>query len=48
VDEVALFNQAIADDDIVDIMTDGLGKVLGLAAVSNAGKLTTTWGGIKQ
>ena len=48
VDEVAIFKKAIADDDIRDIMTDGLGKVLGLAAVSNAGKLTATWGCIKQ
>ena len=48
VDEVALFKQSIPSDDIREIMTDGLGKVLGLAAVSNAGKLTMTWGGIKQ
>jgi hypothetical protein len=48
VDEVAIFKTAIADDDIRTLMTDGLGKVLGLAAVSNAGKLTTTWGSIKQ
>jgi hypothetical protein len=48
VDEVALFKTAIADDEMVDIMTDGLGKVLGLAAVSTAGKLTTTWADMKQ
>jgi hypothetical protein len=48
VDEVVIFKTAIAEADIVDIMTDGLGKFLGLAAVSNAGKLTTTWGDLKQ
>jgi hypothetical protein len=47
VDEVAIFKQAIADDEIRKMMNDGLGNVLGLAAVSKAGKLTTTWGGIK-
>jgi len=48
VDEVAIFNQAIAGDDIRDIMNDGLGKVLGIAAVSNSGKVTATWAKIKS
>jgi len=48
VDEVAIFNKAIAEDDILDIMNDGLGKVLGLAAVSNSGKATATWAKIKS
>jgi hypothetical protein len=46
-DEVALFNVALADDDILDIAQNGLGKALGIAAVSGAGKLTTTWASIK-
>jgi hypothetical protein len=48
VDEVAIFKQAITYDDVRDIMNDGLGEVLGLAAVSNAGKVTATWGKIKN
>jgi hypothetical protein len=48
VDEVAIFKTAIAEDDIRDIMTDGLGKVFGLAAMSNVGKVTATWGRIKK
>ena len=48
VDEVAIFKQAIAEDDIRDIMNDGLEKVLGLAAVSNSGKVTATWAKIKS
>lgn len=46
-DEVALFNVALADDDILNIANNGLGKALGIAAVSCAGKLTTTWASIK-
>jgi hypothetical protein len=48
VDEVAIFKQAITYDDVRDIMNDDLGEVLGLAAVSNAGKVTATWGKIKN
>jgi hypothetical protein len=48
VDEVAIFKKAIAYDDIREMMNDGLGKVLGLAAVSNSGKVTATWGKIKS
>jgi hypothetical protein len=48
VDEVAIFKQAIAEADIRKMMNDGLGKVLGLAAVDNAGKVTATWGQIKS
>lgn len=48
VDEVAIFNKAIAEKDIQDIMNKGLGQVLGIAAVSSSGKITATWGKIKS
>ena len=46
-DEIAIFNVALTKDDIESIMTDGLKKVVGIAAVSTSSKLTTTWGEIK-
>jgi len=45
IDDVGIFNQALSADDIVNIMTKGLERV---SAVSEAGKLTTTWADIKQ
>ena len=45
IDEVALFNAVLTEDDIKDIMNKGLE---GMTAVSSAGKLTTTWGVIKN
>lgn len=47
IDEVALFSVALTEDDIGNIMNDGLGKVLGLTAVDLSGKLATTWADIK-
>ena len=47
IDEVAVFNVALTEDDINDIMSNGLAEALGIAAVSPTGKLTTTWGSIK-
>jgi len=44
-DEVAIFNVGLSKDDIKNIMTRGLE---GITAVSEAGKLATTWGDIKQ
>jgi hypothetical protein len=46
-DEIAIFNVALTEDDIKDIMTDGLKKVVGISAVSTSGKLATTWGEIR-
>jgi hypothetical protein len=48
IDEVALFNVVLSEDDINSIMDKGLEKATGMSAVSSAGKLTTTWAGIKQ
>ncbi len=48
IDEVALFKTLLTEDDIKEIMNDGLGRALGLTAVSSpVGKLTATWGIIK-
>ena len=47
-DEVAIFNVALTPDDIQDVMTDGLKKVVGIAAVSSSSKLTATWSSIKK
>lgn len=44
IDEVALFKTALTEDELKDIMTEGLTLLL---AVSHSGKLTTTWASIK-
>lgn len=44
-DEVAIFNAALTEDDLGTIMEAGLEKAL---AVSSVGKLTTTWGNLKR
>lgn len=44
-DEVAIFNAALSEDDLNVIMTEGLEKAL---AVSPIDKLTTTWAHIKR
>ena len=49
IDDVGIFNVALSEDEINDIMNNGLEKVLGVVnAVSPSGKLTTTWGEIKS
>ena len=45
IDEVVIFDVVLEESDIQDIMDDGLGSLL---AVYEAGKLTTTWGDLKQ
>jgi len=47
VDDVGLFNDALDEKEIANIMEVGLLDALGLAAVSPKGKLATTWGNIK-
>ena len=44
-DEVAIFNVALSEDDLGTIMEKGLEKALD---VSPVGRLTTTWGNIKR
>ena len=48
IDETAVFNAALTEDDISDIMGNGLASLTGVAAVYPSDKLTTTWGRIKR
>ena len=47
VDEAAIFDVALDQEDIEDIMSNGLAEAVGLS-VSPQGKLTTTWGFIRR
>ncbi|MFC1714509.1 LamG domain-containing protein [Candidatus Poribacteria bacterium] len=47
VDDVGLFNTALSEADLDDIMNNGLSNALGLAAVEPDSKLATTWGQLK-
>ena len=44
-DEVGIFNEALSEETINEIMMDGLQTVL---AVAPSGKLATVWGQIKM
>jgi len=44
IDDVAVFNVALSQDEITEIMENGLASSL---AVAPAGKIATTWAGIK-
>ena len=46
-DEVALFNIVLTEDQITEIAEKGLARTLGAEAVSPNDKLATTWGKIK-
>lgn len=49
IDEVAIFNAALEEDDIMDIATDGLGVFLTVGqSVDSTGKLASTWGRMKD
>ena len=47
IDEVAIFNVALGADDIQMMMDKGLSAML-LTPVEPEGKLSTTWGKVKQ
>ena len=47
IDEVAIFNVALEEEDIQDITEKGLEAALGLAAVEPGGKLAASWAAIK-
>jgi hypothetical protein len=48
IDEVAIFNVALEEDDIMEIATDGLETFLGAGkSVHPSGRLATTWGHLK-
>ena len=44
VDDVGVFNVALGDEDVMDIMNNGL---QGVVAVEPSGKLATTWATVK-
>jgi hypothetical protein len=44
IDEVAIFNEALEQEDIPNLMNNGLSWMI---AVSSMGKLATTWSSIK-
>ncbi|MBC8228669.1 LamG domain-containing protein [bacterium] len=46
IDDVAIFNVALAEDDIKSLADKGIDRTLSITAAS--GKLTTTWGLIKS
>jgi len=46
-DEVAIFDVALIEDDMKSIMTNGLEKATGITAVSPADKIAITWASIK-
>ena len=48
VDEVAIFNAILSEEDLQSIMEKGLAKTLGGEAVSPADRLTTIWADIKD
>lgn len=48
IDEVALFNVPLSQDDIKAIMNDGLERTTGFLAVEPESKLTTIWGKLKS
>ena len=48
IDDVGIFNVALTEGDVKDIMNQGLGRATGMTAVSPSGKLSTTWAEIKK
>jgi hypothetical protein len=48
VDEAAIFNVVLKQDDIKTCMEKGMLRALGIEAVFPSDKLTTTWGEIKK
>jgi len=47
IDDVGIFNVALTEDDVNDIMNQGLGRATGAMPVSPKGRLATIWGEIK-
>lgn len=49
IDEVGLFNVELSEEEIVEIMNDGLELTTGLSkAVDPSGKVATTWGRLRE
>lgn len=47
-DDVAVFNTALSEADINEIMEKGLGRLFGFTPVSPKGRLTTVWASVKS
>jgi hypothetical protein len=47
IDEAAIFNTVLSEDDLTTIVEHGLGKALGGLGVEPTNKLAVTWGAIK-
>lgn len=48
IDDVGIFNTILEEDDVLNIMDKGLEAAVGMLAVSPSGRLTSTWGQIKE
>ncbi len=48
IDEFAIFNVELEEEEIQEVMDEGLEMASGLAAVDYTGKLAATWGSIKK
>ena len=44
---MGIFNVALTEEDVEDIMTEGLVESLGFIAVEASGKLATCWAELK-
>ena len=47
-DDVAVFNTALSEADVNEIMNEGLGKFFGFTPVTPIGRLTTVWASVKS
>ena len=47
IDEAAIFNTVLSEDDLTTIVEHGLAKALGGLGVEPTNKLAVTWGAIK-
>jgi len=47
IDEVGLFNVGLTQDEVENIMTNGLAEATGLLSVSASAKLASVWGKVK-
>jgi hypothetical protein len=48
IDDVGIFNTLLEEEDILNIMENGLDGAMGILPVTPAGRLTATWGRIKN
>jgi hypothetical protein len=48
IDDVAVFTEALTQDNVKSIMTRGLNVALGMIAVEPSGKLATTWAALRK